>query len=106
MAEARSERSPLRFAVAEGLRIRSLDDEAVVFDPLSWDAHLLNPAALAVLELLLESASSEREVAAFLAGALEPGAQPDAPAHAQRVLSELRTLGLIHPVEGSPGADR
>jgi len=106
VVEPRSDRSPPRFTVAEGLRIRSFDDEAVVFDPLSWDAHLLNPAALAVLELLLESSGSEREVAAFLAEALEPGEQSDAAGHAQRVLAELRALGLIHPVQGNPGADR
>jgi PqqD family protein of HPr-rel-A system len=99
VAGPRSEGSPLRFVVTEGLRIRSLDDEAVVFDPLSWDVHLLNPAALAVLELLRESASSERDVTAFLAGALEAREQPDAPSHAQRVLSELRTLGLIRLVD-------
>ena len=96
----------MRFAAVDDLRVRAFDDEAVVFDPLSWDAHLLNPAALAVLDLFLSTPRSEVEVAAFLADALQHAEQAEAPAHAQRLIRELQSLGLIHCIEGTPHADR
>lgn len=88
----------MRFAAADGLRIRELDDEAVVFEPVSWDAHLLNPAAHAVLELLLAGPRSEAEVAAFLHDALQPAERASAAEHARRLLGDLQSLRLIHPV--------
>lgn len=88
----------MRFAVVDGLRFRHFDEEAVVFHPLSWDAHLLNPAASAVVELLLESPRSESDVAAFLKDSLEPGERGQAEAHATRLVEHLRLLGLIRPV--------
>ncbi|HET9025169.1 MAG TPA: HPr-rel-A system PqqD family peptide chaperone [Burkholderiaceae bacterium] len=96
----------VRFAAVDNLRVRAFDDEAVVFEPLSWDAHLLNPAALAVLELILEAPRSMDDVAAFLADALQPVEQSEAPAHAARLIGELQSLGLVLPVEGSSRADR
>jgi PqqD family protein of HPr-rel-A system len=92
-----------RFAPSDGLRLRHFDDEAVVFDPLSWDAHLLNPAAIAVLELLQESSRTEAEITAFLADALQPDEQAQAAAHARRLIDELRLLGLVRPIEGPLG---
>lgn len=88
-----------RLAAVEGLLIRYFDDEAVVFDPLSWDAHLLNPAAIAVVELLLESHRSEAEIAAFLANALEADEQPQAAVHTARLIRDLQSLGLVHLAE-------
>jgi len=96
----------VRFVAVEGLRLRNFDDEAVVFDPLSWDAHLLNPAAIAVLELLLEAPESEDAVVAFLTDVLQPEDQPQAPAHAQRLIDELQSLGLVHIVEPSTSENR
>jgi PqqD family protein of HPr-rel-A system len=90
----------VKFAAADGLRVRELDDDAVVFEPVSWEAHLLNPAARAVLELLREAARTESEVAAFLRDALQPHERAEAPAHAQRLLGELQSLGLVRPTGG------
>jgi len=84
-----------RFAVADGLLVRHFEDEAVVFDPLSWDAHVLNPAALAVLELLIDLPRTEAEIAAFLADALQPDEQPQARSHANRLVAELQSLHLV-----------
>ena len=95
-----------RFVAVDSLRVRSFDDEAVVFDPLSWDAHLLNPAAIAVLELLLEAPRSEDDVVAFLADALKSEEQPQAAAHARRLIGELQSLGLVRRVESSTSANR
>jgi PqqD family protein of HPr-rel-A system len=91
----------LRFAPADGLRLRHFEDEAVVFDPLSWDAHLLNPAAIAVLELLQAAPQSEDEVIAFLAEVLQPEEQRQAASHGKRLLDELQALGLVHAIESS-----
>ena len=95
-----------RFVAVCSLRMRSFDDEAVVFDPLSWDAHLLNPAAIAVLELLLEAPRSEDDVVAFLADALKSEEQPQAAAHARRLIGELQSLGLVRLAEPSASANR
>jgi PqqD family protein of HPr-rel-A system len=96
--------SSARFAAVEGLQTRHFDDEAVVFDPLSWDAHLLNPAAIAVLELLQLSPRTEADVIAFLAEALQANDQPHAAAHGTRLLHDLQSLGLIRLLEVTPSA--
>ena len=90
---------PLRFAAVQPLRSLGFDDEAVVFDPVSWDAHVLNAAAAAVLELLVESPHSEAEVATFLLEALRPEEQPKAGDHASRLIQELLSLGLVRPAD-------
>jgi len=94
-----------RFVAPDGLRVHTFDDEAVVFDPLSWDAHLLNPAALAVLELIQDAPRSIEDVAAFLADALEPAEQTAAPSHAKRLIDELRSLGLVRLAQGCSSAN-
>jgi len=96
----------LRFAVIDQVRVLEFEDEAVVFNPLSWDAHLLNPAAIAVLELLLEAPRSEDEIAAFLTEALQPEEQSQATAYAQRLINELQTLGLVRLGESTASANR
>lgn len=96
----------VRFAAVNNLRVHEFEDEAVVFDPLSWDAHLLNPAAIAVLELLLEAPRSEDEIDAFLREALQPEEQPQASAHTQRLISELQALGLLRPSEPTASENR
>ena len=95
-----------RFAAIDHVRVLEFEDEAVVFNPLSWDAHLLNPAAIAVLELLLEAPRSEDEIAAFLREALQPEEQPQASAYAQRLISELQALGLLRFGESTASANR
>lgn len=104
--------SPIRsgsdatLVAVDGLRIRYFDDEAVVFDPLSWDAHLLNPAAIAVLELLIDTPRSEDEVADFLAEVLHAEERDHAAAHAHRLTGELLALSLVRPVEMPQRAGR
>ena len=82
------------------------EDEAVVFNPLSWDAHLLNPAAIAVLELLLEAPRFGDEITAFLREALQPDEQPQSSAYAQRLISELQALGLVRLSEPTASENR
>lgn len=107
VTEGRSSTSPeVRFASVAGLTVRHLDNEAIVFDPLSWDAHVLNPAALAVLELLQERARSEAEIVSFLLDVLLAEEQPQAASHARRLLEDLKSLGLIRSDQDCPVANR
>jgi PqqD family protein of HPr-rel-A system len=95
-----------RFVASRGLRILDLGDEAVVFDDRSWDAHLLNAAASAVLDLLLQAPHSAREIEDFLREALRPEEQSEASGHARRLLAELASLGLVCRAGEDPGAVR
>ncbi len=94
-----------RYRAVAGVRCLDLGDEAVVFDPLSWDAHVLNEAAVAVLELLRQPCTVDR-IAAFLGEALVESERDAAPAHARRLLDELVALRLVHEVDEKPVADR
>jgi PqqD family protein of HPr-rel-A system len=85
-----------RYRAEPGIRLLDFDDEFVVFNPLSWDAHLLNEAAAAVLELLVESPRTADEIAAFLREALADAERAAADAHAQRLIEELSRLALVH----------
>ncbi len=87
-----------RFAATSGLLMREFEDGVVVFDPVSWDAHLLNPAAASVLEMCMKSPVSSREVAAFLAEALNDQDRVEASVHAMRLLCDLSELGLVNAV--------
>jgi PqqD family protein of HPr-rel-A system len=98
--------SEVGYAAAGGLRIHDFGDECVAFDPLSWDAHLLNPSATAVLDLLSEGPYTEMQVEMFLADALLPDERNQARDHTRRLIDELMSLGLIHPISGQEGAVR
>jgi PqqD family protein of HPr-rel-A system len=74
-------------------------DLCAVFDPLSWDAHLLNPAALAVIDRLAETPQNVPQIEAFLTEALRPEERGMAHDHAHALLAELSSLGLIHPLD-------
>ena len=97
---------PSRIEAVPGLRVAAFGAEAVVFDPLSWNAHLLNPSAWAVLEQLLESPLSVEQIAAFLERVLRPEEEAGARLHAQHLISELVSLGLVRPVRESALAVR
>jgi PqqD family protein of HPr-rel-A system len=66
------------------------EDEFVVFNSRSGDLHLLNPAATAVLERLIEAPASVDDLRASL-NELDP-------ATFEAVLETLDTLGLIGPL--------
>jgi len=88
----------LRYAAIEGIRAFDFGDECIVFNPLSWDAHLLNPAAVAVLDLLGGNAQTRDDVAAYLRDLLVESEQADAAHHSERLLDELAQLGLVRTV--------
>ena len=94
------------YAAVEGIRMLDFGDEWVVFNPVSWDAHLLNPAAAIVLELAGSAAQSEQEIEACLREVLVDAEKGAAAEHARRLLDELIQLGLVRTVAGDVATDR
>lgn len=96
----------LRYAAVEGIRAFDFGAESIVFNPLSWDAHLLNAAAAAVLDLLASGAHTTDEVEEYLRELLVESDRADAAQHARRLLDELDQLGLVRPLAVDASADR
>lgn len=74
------------------------DDGALVFNPLTWETHLVNPAAMQILDALR---AAPRDTAA-LADALIDGRELDDAkratygAQVAAALAEMAVLGLVH----------
>jgi PqqD family protein of HPr-rel-A system len=85
------------FALKGPVRSVELDDGSAVFNPISWDTHLLNGAASAVLQFIEEAPRAEGEVVALLEELLDADSRPQAASHAAAVLEELQRLGLVRP---------
>jgi len=83
------------FTAAAPLKVLEFEDGIAVFNPLTWDTHLLNDSAAAVLEFVLRGPRCEDEVAALLAELLDDESRADAAKHAETVLAELSQLRLI-----------
>jgi PqqD family protein of HPr-rel-A system len=79
------------------------DDEFVVFNPSSWEVHVLNAAAAAVYERLLEAPTSAAEIESLLGELLVETERDSAGEYAQRVIDDLKALGLA--VDDEPSAD-
>jgi PqqD family protein of HPr-rel-A system len=89
-----------RFVPVASIRRIDFDGEVVLFNPLSWETHLLNEAAAAVLDLLHDAPCGTDDVSEFLAGVLEQSERQSCHEHASAVLRDLASLGLIRE-EGS-----
>jgi len=96
----------LRYAAVAGIRAFDFGDERVVFNPLSWDAHLLNPAAAAVLDLLADGAQDMDGVENYLRELLLDTERDEATAHARRLVDELAQLGIVRPLAVDAAANR
>jgi PqqD family protein of HPr-rel-A system len=77
------------------LKATNLDDGLAVFNPTSWDTHLLNGAAAAVLQFIEQAPRTESEVTLLLEELLEDQSRPQAADHSAAVLAELLRLRLI-----------
>jgi len=84
-----------RYALSPGVRIQRLDDDAIVFNPFSWETHLLNPAAALVLEYAGSGDCTETGVVELLAEVLDDTERPHAGQHARQLLDELVNLRLL-----------
>lgn len=85
----------IRYALApDGARHASLGRHLVVFNPVSWETHLLNAAAGEVLLALADRPQTVAEIGALLADLLAPEERSSAAAHAEATLQQLQALGL------------
>ena len=83
-------------------QVRRFGDEGLVFNPLSWETHLIRDPALRVVEVLASGPRREAELAAALASEDE---EPDVAGVRDRlrpVLDELRGLGLVSARADTP----
>jgi PqqD family protein of HPr-rel-A system len=87
-----------QYAAAPGVRMLDFGDEWIVFNPLSWDAHLLNAAAAVVLEQLSAQAQTESEVADYLRDLVTDAERAHALTYARRLIGELMQLRLVRLV--------
>ena len=92
-----------RYAIAPGVRLCMLDDEAIVFNPFSWETHLLNCAAALALDMASSGSCTEAAVFALLAEVLEEQERPRAAEHARELVQQLLALRLL--VEQPPESD-
>jgi PqqD family protein of HPr-rel-A system len=83
------------YAIAAETRVCIFDDEAIVFNPFSWETHLLNPAAALVLESAASGPLTEAGVSELLGEVLDERQRPRAAEHARLLLQELIALRLL-----------
>ena len=70
------------------------DDEVAVFNPVTWDTHLLDASAAAVLEALARGPATPADIERLLSGhRAAEGA--DAAQLAQALVDQLASAGLI-----------
>jgi PqqD family protein of HPr-rel-A system len=86
----------VRFLATDGIRFLHFEDESIVFNPTSWDAHFLNAAAAAILELLDQGPHSVEDVELLLGEVLHEAEQGAASDHALSLLHEFEQLGLVY----------
>jgi PqqD family protein of HPr-rel-A system len=87
--------SAWRLADPARTRVRALDGEAAVFNPVTWQTHLLNDAGALVLDALRAAPRTEDEIVALLADAAGPD-EPETVVRdaVRRLLAELESSGL------------
>jgi len=93
------------YVATPDLRVVPLDDEAVVFNPFSWETHVLNPAAALVLDIAAEGPCSAADIAEVFAEVLDDDERPRAAEHAHSVLAQLLGLRLLteRPLDADAG---
>jgi len=95
-AETTSTRRRWQFTRHPDIRVVRFDAEAVVFNPLSWETHLLNETAAHVVGYLRRRPQSAAELAAALVQDLDPESAAEAYTdQIEALLEELEALGLV-----------
>ena len=91
-----------RLADPSGMRVQRFDDEALVFNPLTWETHLLNGVAARLLDAVPTTPRAEAELVHDLCGAGEGAAAM----HEEIIqfLRELEALGLTEAIGEDRGA--
>lgn len=86
---------PVAYVPATSLKLQELEDGLAVFSPLSWDTHLLNESAAAVLESVMQAPRTEQELTDLLAELLDESGRAEAARYARSIITELSQLNLI-----------
>jgi len=94
--------SAVRWALSQPAEtpLHVFGNEAVVFNPASWETHLVNLAAAEIIASLSERPKLGEELVAELLALTEPPVDTDA--LRRRILEhlgELESLGLVRAVE-------
>jgi PqqD family protein of HPr-rel-A system len=77
-------------------RVARFEDGALIFNPVSWETHLVAAPAIRVVEALARGPLSETELAARVAdGEDDPARSAGVLDHVRTVLEELERLGLV-----------
>jgi PqqD family protein of HPr-rel-A system len=87
-----------RLRQGERLRAVALDDELVVFNPTTWETHILNAAAAVVLDALAERPRTAQQVADLLQDSICVEEASHTGRWATDLLSQLESLSLIEPL--------
>jgi PqqD family protein of HPr-rel-A system len=85
--------------IREDLTLVELDQEAIVYDPLSGFVHYLNPMASLVMQLC-DGTATVKETVADLAEAQETTPQDVGP-QVLTLMRQFRKLGLVEPSRGA-----
>jgi PqqD family protein of HPr-rel-A system len=84
-----------RFRIGDAVRVHHFGDESVVFNPLTWETHVLNPAASLAVRRLQQDACGIRELSALLEAELEESERASAQQHAASLIDTLRAMHLL-----------
>ena len=92
-----------QLADPEGTKVCRLDDEAIVFDPLSWETHSLNFVASEVIEALAAGPKDVTGLCVWLAGGESSATDVEEARKAiEPVVAQLESYGLIRATPGNP----
>lgn len=83
------------YAATSGLRLREFGDGVLVFQPVSWEVHILNPAAAAVLQACQDGPRSAESVAELLGQLIDESDVKALRLQSADLLVELEQLGLL-----------
>lgn len=75
--------------------MKAWDDEAVVYDSLSGDTHLLDPLSTTIVELVAQSECSSDELVHHLTTAFDMPADAHSLDYLHATLSRLEAIGLL-----------
>jgi len=91
--------TPIPFSAPPGLQWQELDDEYIVFNPLSDEVHRLNPAAAAVLAELEAGPLSLDQLTQRLASMFDTDSDTPVQSQLHDILVQFDQVGLVVPTQ-------
>jgi PqqD family protein of HPr-rel-A system len=79
----------------QDIAVLRFDDEALVFNPATWETHLLNESASLVLGTLLEGPRSVDDIVATVTRVSDAAVPDGFPEQVVDLLGQLESLGLV-----------